>query len=121
MFYLAKEQNILNRILRRYGLVAEFNEEADVNGNSVRHIIVKCTDRWRKLGYYGTLYSGRFPLWEECMEVVSDTMSKGILYPIAKENTAAKAICVSWGIVRFPQFKTPTELKMKLELTGDNI
>jgi len=118
-FDIEKERDILNDILEKYGLVAEFIEGSGDNDFLVKHVDIRCTDKWRKRGYKAWWTSGFHLSWDDCMTETSQFLSKGILYPIGKKNKAANAMCVSWGNLKLPTFKTPTELKMKLELRGE--
>ena len=118
-FDTEKQRDILNGILERYGLVVEFIEGSGDNDSLVKHVEIWCNDKWRKMGYTAGWTSGFHLSWEGCMEDVSQLLSKGIRYPVGKKDYVTNAMCVSWGILRLPTFKTPTELMMKLELKGD--
>ena len=118
-FDVEKEKDILNHILGEYGLVAEFIEGSGDNDFLVKHVSIRCTDKWQKMGYKAGWASGFHLSWTGCMEEVSQLLSKGIRYPVGKKNNAANAMCVSWKTLTLPTFKTPTELKMKLELKGE--
>ena len=110
-FNVLKEQSILNSILEKYGLVAEFIEGAGGNDSLVMHVIIwplKKELKEHELNTFLWVSSPHFS-WAACMNETAWRLSLGFCYSTEGHT----------GYIRFPSFKTPTELKMKLELTGD--